>query len=82
MQSGVVAGVPVDAIRSEVKSVIDAIRVSPASRSSRPRITIAGSTLEVKTTTTNEGDRLAEGGRHGGKKLFIGLKRHGHTPSP
>jgi len=82
MEPRVVTGIPVDAIRREVEGVVGSIGMSPASNSSRPPVAIAGSPLEVKATATNEGNGLAESGCHGGEKLFIGMERHGQTPSP
>ena len=48
----------------------------------RPMPFVGVGLLEVKAPATDEVDRFAQGGRHGGEKLFISVKRHRHTPSP
>ena len=78
----VIAGVPVDAVRREIEGIVAVICISLASRASPRRLIAGRATVDVKTTATDEGDRLAQGSRDGGEKTFIIMKRHLRIPSP
>jgi hypothetical protein len=78
----VIANVPVDAVRREIEGIVAVIGISLASRVRPRRLTASRTTVDVKTTATDEGDRLAQGSRDGGEKTFIIMKRHLRIPSP
>ena len=78
----VIACVPVDAIRREVEGIDAVIGISLASRARPCRLVTGRATVDVKTTATDEGDRLAQGSRDSGEETFIIMKRHLRSPSP
>ena len=55
----VIAGVPVDAVGREVEGIVAGTDFSLVTRTSRRRLVAGGTTIDVKTTATHEGDRLA-----------------------
>jgi len=68
-----------------VKSHVDGVFVvgtPPRARLGGSLIVAAIAMLHMEPTAANEGDRFAQSGRDRGEKLFIGIKRHRHTPSP
>ena len=78
----VIAGVPVDAVGREIEGIGAVIGISLASQASTRRLIAGRATVYVKTTVTDESDRLTQGSRDGGEKAFIIMKRHLRIPSP
>jgi hypothetical protein len=84
VQTGVIRGIPVQPERREVNGIVLIViaRTSQRARACRPMPFVGIGLLKVEAPAANEVDRFAQGGRHGGEKLFISVKGHRHTPSP
>ena len=84
VQTGVIRGIPIKPERSEVDGVVLIVIARAAQRAGacRPVPFVGVGLLEVKAPATDEVDRFAQGGRHGGEKLFISVEGHRHTPFP
>jgi hypothetical protein len=81
IRSGIIISVPIDPVRCQVDSTA-VVGKPPQTRPRRPPIITAAGGLQMEPTAAHEGDRFAQGGRHCSEKLFIGMERHRHTPSP
>jgi hypothetical protein len=82
VQTGVVSGVPINAMCREVESIVIVVGASPRAGRTGSAISAGVGLLEVKAPAAYEIDRFAQCGRHGGEELVISVKRHRHTPSP
>ena len=74
--------IPVDAERGQIDGIVAARRRGSRYPAALSRVRIVIRDLEMKPTAADKADRFAEGGRDGGQKVFIVVKRHRHTPSP
>ena len=82
VHAGIDMRIPVDAARGQIERVVVAVDVARSLGLRRPRGGISRRSIQVETAAADEGDGLAQGCSHGGKKLFIVVKGHGYIPFP